>query len=803
MEAEWTTIMTATPIPYKHTDFGGLLSFVHSQYDNDEARNRINLAPGFDPLPNPYEVRVNGSLTHPELERFMYTAAAFERFCGPDEPFITVGPILARIWQRFMIRRDFMARCVINPQGYVHQIGSSMPKVHRYNLKLENDKPWQQLHDYLIKEHLTSQLTPDPNNPDSMVLNGRSTRILNLAAVSPLLLLARGIHKAKVEAERNSVTGGDMVDHDSEEESTDEDGPEDDIDEDGDEDVEVRSEKKEKRKKVESPELKEYRDLFMAQNWAGWMRKLMVDIYDNAKELGQHEQIFKLRGAVVHPETLSARNMAAILIRSSARLRAMFASIADQLDVRDEKSLIFANNPWESQLYAVILRIFAVNADAVLASQKGVEKEARVVGFQQPLRRWSHPGFKGVSHEDVEVLVLSYYMNSGLNLHHYCHILHAPSPPPSHSIWRQGCGRIVRFGQEFECIIISYYVARTYNAMQMAKMMKNALSSVAAVMCASDAKDDEDYVATRVSCKQLAKLHGFNGSLIHEDHADFKRLKASDRIENLTDSDKFLRILNATMGLTMKVGDTSNNAEGYAFEATADIFEHFEAVQKHGQTPKKDLRFGDPSQRRLSSGPASSPLAGRVDEDQPMDGFDPAAGPSLGLALSKQKREESKAAKLKKELAEKKRLEKEQENKDKKEAQKKTAAEKAVNKAVGKAVGKAVKTPVRKAAAKAAGKAAEKAAVEEVQRETDNSETEQSPAKPNPKAKAAKTAPKRKNTEVEEVQTETDPSATEQSPAKPKQKSKAAKPAPKRKNAEDDDYAAKRPRTTRARKPAK
>jgi hypothetical protein len=57
-----------------------------------------------------------------------------------------------------------------------------------------------------------------------------------------------------------------MVNHDLEEELTDEDGLEDDINKDRDEDVEVRLEKKEKRKKVESLKLKEYRDLFIAQN---------------------------------------------------------------------------------------------------------------------------------------------------------------------------------------------------------------------------------------------------------------------------------------------------------------------------------------------------------------------------------------------------------------------------------------------------------------------------------------------------------------------------------------------------------
>jgi hypothetical protein len=117
--------------------------------------------------------------------------------------------------------------------------------------------------------------------------------------------------------------------------------------------------------------------------------------------------------------------------------------------------------------------------------------------------------------------------------------------------------------------------------MQMAKIIKNALLSVATVMCALDAKDNENYIATRVSCKQLAKLYRFNRSLIYKDYADFKRLKASNCIKNLTNFNKFLCILNAIIGLTIKVSNTLNNAKGYAFKATANIFKHFKAVQKH------------------------------------------------------------------------------------------------------------------------------------------------------------------------------------------------------------------------------
>jgi hypothetical protein len=99
---------------------------------------------------------------------------------------------------------------------------------------------------------------------------------------------------------------------------------------------------------MESPDLREYRKYFMPKQWEKWMRKLMSDVYGNAKAMGQEHNIFVMRKKYVHPDEISIINLTAILIRSFARLRALFASLADQLDVRDEKSLIFANNPWES-----------------------------------------------------------------------------------------------------------------------------------------------------------------------------------------------------------------------------------------------------------------------------------------------------------------------------------------------------------------------------------------------------------------------------------------------------------------------
>ncbi|KAF2711089.1 hypothetical protein K504DRAFT_501022 [Pleomassaria siparia CBS 279.74] len=76
---------------------------------------------------------------------------------------------------------------------------------------------------------------------------------------------------------------------------------------------------------------------------------------------------------------------------------------------------------------------------------KGGKRDARIGGFQAPLHRWHEPGSKDV---DMEVLIPAYYINYGLNLHHDYHSIHAPSPATPQAIWRQACGRVVRFGQE-------------------------------------------------------------------------------------------------------------------------------------------------------------------------------------------------------------------------------------------------------------------------------------------------------------------------------------------------------------------
>ena len=123
--------------------------------------------------------------------------------------------------------------------------------------------------------------------------------------------------------------------------------------------------------------------------------------------------------------------------------------------------------------------------------------------------------------------------------------------------------------------------------MQIAKIIKNALLSVAAIICAADAKGDVNYVVTRVSYKKLQKLYSYNSSLINEDYINFNRLIKASKIKQLNNKNKVLRILNATIGLTIKVSEKQDTNRDYKFKALDNIFKYYNAVQKQGQTPKK------------------------------------------------------------------------------------------------------------------------------------------------------------------------------------------------------------------------
>ncbi|OSS43813.1 hypothetical protein B5807_11600 [Epicoccum nigrum] len=503
----------------------------------------------------------------------MYTAAAFEKFAcqrilQPGEG----GAILARLFKRFVIRRDYAASCVVDHKGKEHVIGSSMRAVHRYTLHLDNDEAWQEVHDSLIGEHQGNVIRDETS--EQTHLNGRAARCMNFAAISPLLLCAKGILQAKVDAERDSLQhpyekarsstrmrdNPDLVrpplnparefdsDYDEEYDSDEEEG-------------EAKGDKrraKGKRPKIKNPHLAQYRALYEAGQYDTWFRKLMEDIYVNLETMDPDQEVMGSLFNGKRPQDMTTTQLVNIFVASSPRLKAMIHVLADQVDNRNEKALIFAQSPWEQMLYAVILRLLDYKANAVLASQKTQVKDELIARFQTPLTRWTQPDYDGVKDSDLEILVLSYHMNSGLNLHPTCHNLHAPSPPPSYSIWIQTCGRIARFSQAFDCVVIMYIGKKTYNVAQYQTLMMNALPTVAALTCKveSDRDGQEHTMASSVSFAELKHFHGYMDTLVDDRTAGFQALKDAKLIEEIDEQTKFIRILNIVMGKSIVVDES-------------------------------------------------------------------------------------------------------------------------------------------------------------------------------------------------------------------------------------------------------
>ncbi|KAH7110868.1 P-loop containing nucleoside triphosphate hydrolase protein [Dendryphion nanum] len=169
-----------------------------------------------------------------------------------------------------------------------------------------------------------------------------------------------------------------------------------------------------------------------------------------------------------------------MIVSASERTKALFANIAGQFGSRDEKAIIFCQHPIEQMLVTVILRQLGVRASALLSFQTAKQKEELIDQFNTPLNRFRIVAQKTEIESDVEVLVLNYAMNSGLNLQNQCCNVHTLSPAPSWAIWVQVIGRVVRFGQKRNCLIIEYFVRDTFNAAQIRISTSHALVSVAA-----------------------------------------------------------------------------------------------------------------------------------------------------------------------------------------------------------------------------------------------------------------------------------------------------------------------------------
>jgi hypothetical protein len=586
-----------------------------------------------EPLDNPYDVGDDGSLLRPNDNRFRFTSVCFEHFLASSQDLGLLRGHVAQLFAKFMIRRGYAATCDVTPapcpftgkdEPFKHRIGASMKPATTVQLKMTLSPTLRHLHDTLIAPFL-SLTNVSLNAEGHPYINGKSQRILNLIAINPILALAAKIlhvrikkpdegnslhakqEKAKGKASLSSSSKATLLKHPGFASIPDPavaDHPGE-IDEDGN-DVSDSD-------KMENPDLGIYTELYRGKQYLLWMRKLMEDIWVGTEgNEATRKMIFETNPnkPMIHPSKAPGRHLVHLLCRTSPRLSALMANVARQVDDNDEKAIIFAQNPWEQQLYAVMLRLLGYHSAAYLSVMKADAKNELIVEFKRDLARWHNPAIHTTHSTELEVLVLSYHMNSGLNLHNACNNMHAPSPPPSWSIWIQSIGRICRFGQQRDCTVMLYYIPFTYNCTQMGTFMANALPTLAAYSAeaAGSYDPDYDYMNPIVKLEELDHWDGVGVSgLVRKgtpEHAEVE--KAGRLITDLTLKDKYIRLFAATLGVTIQVDQGKDVGEQVLTYGTPIIDSEY-SLSLATNSPRKAASSENPESPSSASKKAPKP----------------------------------------------------------------------------------------------------------------------------------------------------------------------------------------------------
>jgi len=260
----------------------------------------------------------------------------------------------------------------------------------------------------------------------------------------------------------------------------------------------------------------------------------------------------------------------------------------------------------------VILRLLSFKAEALLATHATTAKSELIPRFNARLSKHCAVGSAGYadSANDIEVMVLSYYMNSGLNLQYQCPFLHACSPPISESVWQQTCGRIVRFGQPSECLVLEYFVTGTFNQKQIATATSNAFVSHAALTLGGIApltrSENENDMGYQSKMADLLCWVRFEGKMY--DNRDPSTPEFIRKMAPLSLDDVILHKLQSKGPMDVKAkisGETSDgnqNIESVEIAKKA-MFANYAELSNTSAKPKKAA--STPTKARVSASPAN------------------------------------------------------------------------------------------------------------------------------------------------------------------------------------------------------
>jgi hypothetical protein len=118
LRALFIILLTATPVPWNSSGFGGLLAFIQDTELNAEALELLRK----DDLANPYDQDAD-----PSIIKYACTYAAFSHYCLDTLSLAEQGRILAIVWDKVLLRRTYRASCVTHPNGDVHTLVNLLP----------------------------------------------------------------------------------------------------------------------------------------------------------------------------------------------------------------------------------------------------------------------------------------------------------------------------------------------------------------------------------------------------------------------------------------------------------------------------------------------------------------------------------------------------------------------------------------------------------------------------------------------------------------------------------------------------
>ncbi|KAB8237109.1 P-loop containing nucleoside triphosphate hydrolase protein [Aspergillus alliaceus] len=234
------------------------------------------------------------------------------------------------------------------------------------------------------------------------------------------------------------------------------------------------------------------RDLVLLSSWLGFMF-LTLKLLDQGRLVDTWITLIEQKSIVGEAVTVKEFYKTAksrlesapaarleFLLRGSPKMRAMLATIRDQVLLFEEKAIVWVMYPAEQVYVAAVLQEAGISYGVFHGGLDSSERYKMTESFTR-----DDSGYK--------VLIMLFAANSsGLNLQHKCRNVHFFSPSLSQAVREQAQGRSCRLGQDRIVLVYEYRVEDSFNMYLGNRTQNKAYSSLVIEMTSLSAQGDGD-----------------------------------------------------------------------------------------------------------------------------------------------------------------------------------------------------------------------------------------------------------------------------------------------------------------------